>query len=176
MWSKRVQATVAGVSVERNNPAAKGRIMRRRLLASAVATVLAAPLSIGAFDAADAAGSAVRFAAVQYDSPGSDSGSNSSLNAEWAKITNYSSQTKSLSGWTVRDPAGHVYRFGSFSLRPGTSVRLHTGSGSNSRTDVYWRSGAYVWNNTGDKAILRNGSGTLVDSCSWSDGDGNTSC
>jgi len=53
---------------------------------------------------------------------------------------------------------------------------VHTGSGTNSRTDLYWRQNGYVWNNTGDKATLKNSAGVVVDTCSWGDGAGFTSC
>jgi hypothetical protein len=61
---------------------------------------------------------AFRIVKVQYDSPGSDSGSNSSLNAEWVKIKNNGSKGKTLDGWSLRDKAGHVYHFGNFKLKP----------------------------------------------------------
>jgi hypothetical protein len=40
----------------------------------------------------------VRFSYVQYDSPGRDTGSNRSLNAEWIRIKTYSNQAKRLKG------------------------------------------------------------------------------
>jgi hypothetical protein len=122
------------------------------------------------------AASPLRFSRAQYDSPGSDSGSNASLNAEWVRITNHASTKKVLTGWTLRDPQNHVYRFPAFSLRPGASVRVHSGAGSNTGSDLYWRSSWYVWNNSGDKAILRTGSGALLDTCSWGDGAGAIGC
>ena len=51
----------------------------------------------------------------------------------------------------------------------GASVRIHTGSGSRTAPNLYWHSGAYVWNNTTDKATLRNSAGTTLDTCSWDD-------
>jgi hypothetical protein len=45
---------------------------------------------------------------VYFDSPGSDTGSNSSLNAEYVVIRNGDNVSHSVSGWTVRDAAGHV--------------------------------------------------------------------
>ena len=65
----------------------------------------------------------------------------------------------------MRDKSNHVYKFGTFSLGAGKSVRIHTGTGTNTSTDRYWNSGAYIWNNTGDKAYLRNGAFVLRDSC-----------
>src|SRR3954447_9765565 len=126
-------------------------------------TAIAVPLAAGPAEAAFP----VRVSTVQYDSPGSDTGSNASLNAEWVRLHNYGSKAKVLTGWTLRDTSSHVYTFGSFKLRPGHSVRIHTGQGSNTSTDRYQGRGWYVWNNTHDKAILKNGAGTTVSVRSW---------
>jgi hypothetical protein len=50
---------------------------------------------------------------IQYNSPGPDNGSNSSLNAEWVQLHNRSGSRINLSGWTLRDNCGcgHVYTF-----------------------------------------------------------------
>lgn len=141
--------------------------------------VLSTALSLAAVGAiADSADAAVpiRITRVQYDSPGDDTGSNASLNAEWVRITNNGAKKRVLTGWTLRDPQGHVYRFPSFTLKPGASVRVHTGAGANTGRDLYWREDYYVWNNTGDKAILKNKSGIVIDSCKWGDGSGVTNC
>ena len=69
-----------------------------------------------------------------------------------------------------------MYRFGTFTLKAGASVRLHTGHGTNTATDRYWNQSQYVWNNTGDKAILKNKAGTRIDVCSWGNGPGSTTC
>jgi Lamin Tail Domain len=113
---------------------------------------------------------AVRITKVQYDSPGSDTGSKSSLNAEWVKIKNKGSKAVSLSGWTLRDTAGHVYSFGSFKLKAGRTVTVHTGKGSNGSKHRYWGSGAYIWNNDGDTAKLKKGT-KLKDKCKWAGGE-----
>src|SRR4051794_22307768 len=118
-------------------------------------------------DQAAAAG-CVEIYRVYFDSPGSDYGSNTSLNAEWIQLKNRCSTAKSLTGWKIRDISGHTYRFGTYSLRGGTTVKVHTGSGTNTATNRYWGSGWYIWNNTGDKAWLRNAGGTTVDTCSFS--------
>jgi hypothetical protein len=141
-------------------------LSRKRFGALIAAAIVPAVLVPAAAVQADAA-SAVRISGVQYDSPGSDTGSNYSLNREWVRITNYSSTRKTLTSWTLRDTSNHVYRFGTFSLGAGKSVRIHTGKGSNTATDRYQGRGWYVWNNTGDKAILRNAAGTTVSTRSW---------
>jgi hypothetical protein len=116
------------------------------------------------------ASAAVRITNVQYDSPGTDYGSNSSLNAEWVKIKNTGSKAKTLDGWTLRDKAGHVYHFGDFKLKAGRKVTIHTGSGSDTKKHLYQDSGAYIWNNDGDTAKLKKGN-KVVDKCKWAGGD-----
>ena len=119
---------------------------------------------------------AIRIVKVQYDSPGSDTGSNSSLNAEYVVIKNTGNRRKTLTGWTLRDTSSHVYRFGTFRLRPGRTVTVHTGKGSNTAAHRYWNAGYYVWNNTGDKAILKSKAGKTLDTCKWGDGPGSITC
>lgn len=119
---------------------------------------------------------AIKLGKIQYDSPGSDGGSNSSLNAEYVRISNTGNKTRSLSGWTLRDPDNHVYRFGTFKLAAGASVTVHTGKGSNAKAHRYWQRSSYVWNNTGDKAVLKSKAGSAVDTCAWKDGDGVRFC
>ncbi len=101
---------------------------------SALAAILILPLT-----AAQAGAAAVEFTKVQYDSPGDDTASNSSLNKEWIKVTNRSSAKKTLTGWTVRDPQGHVFKFPDFKLGAGKTVTIHTGKGTDTKTDLFWR-------------------------------------
>jgi len=149
--------------------------MRREAMAALATTMLVGGLLQGLASPAEAV-SPVRFSGVQYDSPGDDTGSNRSLNGEWVKITNHASRAKVMTGWKLRDRTGYRYTFPTFRLGAGRSVRVHTGSGTNTSNDLYWRLGTYVWNNTGDKATLKNRSGVVVDTCSWGDGSGYTSC
>jgi len=135
-----------------------GAIVAAAMLPAVVLPMAAAPAE---------AASAVRISPLQYDSPGSDSGSNASLNAEWVRVHNYSTTKKVLTGWTLRDASGHVYRFGTYTLRPGSTVRIHTGKGSNTAAERYWGQGWYVWNNDHDKATLKNKAGTVVSVRSW---------
>ena len=88
-------------------------------------------------------------------------------------IKNKGTVNRSLGNWTVRDVNGHVYKFPTFTIKPGYAVTLHTGSGTNNSTHVYWGMGNYVWNNAGDTAYLRNSSGTLQDSCKFTSSSGN---
>jgi hypothetical protein len=113
------------------------------------------------------AASAIQITKVYYNSPGSDTGSNTSLNAEWVRITNTGTTARYLTGWTLRDAQGLVYTFGTFRLAAGARVYIHTGKGTNTASHRYMQRGWYVWNNTGDKATLRTADGVWIDSCSW---------
>jgi hypothetical protein len=65
------------------------------------------------------AASAIQITKVYYNSPGSDYGSNTSLNAEWVRITNTGTTYRTLTGWTLRDASAHVYTFPTFKIAPG---------------------------------------------------------
>jgi hypothetical protein len=116
----------------------------------------------------------VSFSRIYFDSPGSDTRSNTSLNAEWVRLTNNTDKAIPLKGWTLRDAANHVYGFKAADrLGAAQSLILHTGKGTDGRPDSadrYWQSGNYVWNNTGDTATLRNSTGGMVDTCTFKTG------
>jgi hypothetical protein len=111
--------------------------------------------------------SVIQIYRVYYNSPGTDTGSNSSLNAEYVVLKNTSRTSRSLRDWTLRDRSRHIYTIPAFTLRGGKYVTIHTGSGTNTGSHLYWGSGAYIWNNSGDAASLRTSTGSAADSCSW---------
>jgi len=113
------------------------------------------------------AASAVQLHRVYYNSPGSDTRSNASLNGEWVQLFNTARTSRQLKGYKLRDKTGYTYTFGSFALGGRKSVYVHTGKGTNNSTHRYWGRSAYVWNNTGDTAYLRYPDGSAADSCSW---------
>lgn len=144
----------------------------RSVLASVGCAALVAATAVSA-----EAASPVQFGKIYYNSPGTDRATNLSVNGEYVAIKNGGTTARSLTGWTVRDAQNHVYRFGTFTLGAGKTVLLRTGKGVNTTTTRYWGLGYHVWNNTGDKAVLRNAAGTAIDSCSWaSNGLGYKNC
>ncbi|MGW8379121.1 lamin tail domain-containing protein [Streptomyces sp. ODS28] len=141
--------------------------IRHALICGAAAGAVVLGVTVAA--PAQAATYPVKFRYFQYDAPGSDTHSNSQINKEYFTLKNVTGYGVNLKGWTVRDNTGYTYTFtSSYTLKPGKSVRVHTGKGSNTSTDRYWWRSWYVWNNTGDKATLRSASGAWKDSCSWS--------
>jgi lamin tail-like protein len=119
----------------------------------------------------------VTITAAYYDpKAGPDPDTNRGRNKEYVVIRNGGNRAVRLTRWTLRDLArtgqrAHVFRFPSFRLRPGRSVKIHTGSGRNTRTDLYWGSSVYVWGDDSDRATLKSSGGTTVDSCSWTASD-----
>ncbi len=106
---------------------------------------------------------------IYYNSPGRDTGSNASLNAEWVLLHNRTGHRITLTHWTLRDLAGHVYRFGTYRLKAHGYVKIHTGTGTNTQTNRYWGHHWYIWNNTGDRATLKNANGIVISRCGYSD-------
>jgi len=119
--------------------------------------------------AAQAATPPVVIHEIYYNSPGRDTGSNPSLNAEWVQLHNSTGHRITLTHWSLRDRAGHVYAFGTYRLPAHGSVKIHTGTGSNTQANRYWDHSWYIWNNDGDGATLKNASGTVISRCSYSD-------
>lgn len=152
--------------------------MRMKGLASAVvaggALLSMAGIGLGATPARAATVPVVYIHVIQYSPPGSDVPvTTAKLNGEWVMLTNTTAKSVTLTNWTLRDKAGHVYRFPKFALAAHKSVEVHTGTGANSAANLYWghkppSSGSYVWNNSGtETAALRNASGKTIDSRSY---------
>ncbi|MFI5642049.1 lamin tail domain-containing protein [Streptomyces goshikiensis] len=135
----------------------------RHLAAGAAITAATVLLLPGQAHAAGA----LRISKIWYDSPGSDTGSTASLNGEWVQITNSTTGTVSLKGWTLTDASRHTYTFPTFTLKPGKTVTVKTGRGTNTSTVLYQQRGAYVWNNDKDTATLRRAGGALHHTCAY---------
>lgn len=148
--------------------------MRRTLPGIVIALATTIGVTLPAGGPARAAEPALRFYDTQYDSPGSDTRTNASLNAEWISLVNDGAAAVNLSGWKIVDQS-RAYTFGDVTIAGGGGkIRLHTGKGTNSKTDVYWGSGNYVWNNTGDTATLLTRAGATHDTCTWRQKAGRT--
>lgn len=96
---------------------------------------------------------------LNYDAQGSD-GDN--LNDEYVVFENPGGTTIDMTGWMVYDTSNNMYTFSSFNLANGSTVTLHSGSGTDSSENVYWDNGNPIWNNDGDVLILRDSQGLFV--------------
>ena len=88
--------------------------------------------------------------------------SRKNLTDEYIVLENAGTAQVELSGWTVQDEAGHTYTFPDYTLGAGERVTLHTGSGTDTASDLYWGAGAPVWNNAGDTIIVETADGTRL--------------
>jgi hypothetical protein len=138
------------------------------LLATVLVTLAAAgPASAGQAAPPAPALGGVRIVAIYFDPPGPDNRTNRSLNGEWVQLRNVTGSRKVITGWTLHDASIHRYTFPPTVMGPGARLRVHTGFGVKNPWNRYWRSANYIWNNTGDRATLRNARGTIVSRCAY---------
>jgi len=146
---------------------------RRRWPRIALAAVLLGVFSLpllGVGQASAATVPVVYIHEIQYSPAGPDIPvTTAKLNGEWVQLTSTTARSVAMTNWTLRDKAGHVYRFPRFVLGAHKSVYVHTGSGTNSAINLYWghkppSSFSYVWNNSGtETARLENAAGRTID-------------
>jgi hypothetical protein len=99
--------------------------------------------------------------ATQFDAPGDDS---QNLNGELIRLTNRGEGFVLLAGWTLSDTTGlHPYVFPAFVFTPGSSVTVYSGKGTMNDTALFMGLDEPLWGNTGDMALLKDGSGNIID-------------
>ena len=109
------------------------------------------------------AGSPLQIVSANYDAPGND---NNNLNEEY--ITFKVLVSGSLIGYAVEDESGHHYNFSDRIFQAGQTFKLHTGTGTDTQTDLYWgASGSAIWNNDGDTVNVLDPQGHVVTSYSY---------
>ena len=89
---------------------------------------------------------------------------------EYVVIHNYGESSIIMTGFKLYDDSNYwiPYTFPTgFILDIGASVTVHTFSGVDTSTDLYWGRGNYIWNNDHDVAYLYDASSKLVDSYSY---------
>lgn len=144
----------------------------RQILAVTATLILATTMIVASPKIAQSASKA-RIYAAYYDpnTSGPDPDTNAGRNSEYIVIRNYSTVRVRMRGWVLHDVPrlGTVNRFvfPTFTLRPGKVVRIHTGTGANTRTDLYWGKTTYVWGDDSDTATLQNRAGTIMSTCGW---------
>lgn len=68
-----------------------------------------------------------------------------SITDERLVIQNDATKESVLTGWYLSDNKGLVYTFPHLMLSPGASVQVHTGSGKDSPTALYWGRSTPAW-------------------------------
>jgi len=75
------------------------------------------------------------------------------LDNEAIVIQNIGDPALPLSGWTLKDSQGSSYTFPELTLYPGGSIQVHTRSGTDTATDLFWGRSEPVWE-SGELAAL----------------------
>jgi len=88
------------------------------------------------------------------------------LNDEYIVLKNNCPEPIDMTGWLVQDEGTNTYNFSDFILTGNFNVTLYTGSGINSKTELYWNNKGNkcnaIWNNDRDSFFLRDKQRNLV--------------
>ncbi len=78
---------------------------------------------------------------------------------EWIEIK--SATQTNLTSWKLSDATDHTYTFPLNFILNG-SVKIHTNTGTDNSTDLYWNQSQAIWNNDHDTATLKDDKGTII--------------
>ncbi|MBK7917421.1 MAG: LysM peptidoglycan-binding domain-containing protein [Chloroflexi bacterium] len=86
-----------------------------------------------------------------------------SITDEAVQIINSGTRQINLLGWTLSDESGFVYRFAQVTLfGEGAGILIHTETGNNSPTDLFWGLESPVWE-SGETVTLTDDAGSIRD-------------
>ncbi len=84
------------------------------------------------------------------------------LPLEAVQVVNNGSKEANLAEWKLADQFGNYYEFSAITLfGDGAGIMIHTASGRDSATDLYWGAEESLWN-SGDMVVLYDAEGTVV--------------
>lgn len=83
-------------------------------------------------------------------------------NEEYVVFKNVGNTPLDVTGWSISDEANQSYLVPRFTLGPGKTFTLHTGSGKNTDAALYWGRRKTVWNKGGDTVIVKDATGHFV--------------
>tara|TARA_Y100000310_G_C20699149_1_gene828055 strand:- start:5752 stop:7326 length:1575 start_codon:yes stop_codon:yes gene_type:complete len=102
----------------------------------------------------------VLVAGINFNPPGRD---RNFLNGEWIALYNPMQESVDMTQWALSDAQGNTYIFpDGFVIGKRKTVVLHTGSGTDSATDLYWNRTRQVWQNFSDSMSLHDASNRLI--------------
>ena len=81
---------------------------------------------------------------------------------EWVEVVNPGMASQDFTYWTLEDEDNNTYSFTEgFVLAPGAVVKVHTGQGNDTETDLYWGRDDFVWDDE-EVATLKDADGEMV--------------
>jgi endonuclease YncB( thermonuclease family) len=96
----------------------------------------------------------------QFNAPGND---NQNKNEEYVCLINSAPKSIALQGWVIHDEYGWSYEFPIFNLESNARVRVLTGCGVDTSSELYWcKDETAIWNNDGDCVTVLDGDGNEV--------------
>jgi competence protein ComEC len=133
--------------------------VQQRLTLNGAGPITAAPPVTAVTDGGTPTG-VLAVETIHADAEGDDA---ENLNDEYIVFTNPGEETLDLSGYTVSDAAGRTYTVPEgVTIEPDATLTLHTGSGTDTETDLYWGSGSAIWNNGGDTITVTAPDGSVI--------------
>jgi len=85
------------------------------------------------------------------------------LNGEYIELENTDNDDIEITDWFIKAETGQEYIFPTFFLGAGDTVKVWSGSGEDTDTDLYWGSDEPIWNDFNGVAYLRDENRELVD-------------
>ena len=73
--------------------------------------------------------------------------------SEIVSVRNDGANPLTLTGWTLKDSQGNTYTFPQLTLYPDGIVQVHSASGKDTASDLYWDRSSPVWT-SGELAAL----------------------
>ncbi len=105
--------------------------------------------------------SAVVISDTRFNAPGDD---RQNVNGEWVKLANRGNDTVLIAGWSLSDNGRNtLYSFPAVYLIPNETITIFSGTGILNNTALFMGKTEPVWGNSGDIAILKDGSGKIID-------------
>lgn len=145
--------------------------MNRR---TTVAATLVATVAAGLVTASPVSASpVVKISKIRYAQTGT------SLNTEYIVLKNTTGTPRKIGRWKVVSAPStdhQYYVFPATTIPAGGTVTLYTGKGTSSPGKRYWGATSPRWDNSGDKAILKNATGATVDTCQYAGGGTTAYC
>ncbi|MGQ9667394.1 MAG: LysM peptidoglycan-binding domain-containing protein [Anaerolineae bacterium] len=76
-------------------------------------------------------------------------------------LANTGAEPMDLTGWTVSDGRGHIYRFPAVALQGHGTVILHTGAGQDDEVNLYWGLDTALWKDE-TTVLVKDAGGRIV--------------
>lgn len=146
-------------------------------LALAFGLTVPVQFTMGVASADEQAVGQVQIVRVDYNVKGADTAANAYL--ESVQVKNLSGAPVLMTGWTLEDLTGHVYRFpNGYTLNAGQTVSVRTGKTpsanpaswwNNSTFNLYWNRTQHMYGNSADSVTLINAADVRQDRVAWND-------